>query len=108
MIVEIADNALAFDPLLVPESHVTSAREDRYIGGPGIFQIQKVTDPVTYRYGLGKKYPDLNEKKCSLKKPVSRGSNAPLRANPAPGGGGGACDASVLPVQKFPVFFVYR
>jgi hypothetical protein len=38
------------------------------------------------------------------RKPISRDIIAPLRASPAPIGGGGACDASVLPVQKFSVF----
>ena len=44
----------------------------------------------------------------SRKNPFLKEMTAPLCASPAPKGGGGVSDATVVPVQKFPVFFVYR
>jgi serine/threonine-protein kinase RsbW len=63
MIVEIADDAPGFDPLLVPKPDVTSALEDRDIGGLGVFLIRQVTDSVTYRYEQGKNVLTLMKKK---------------------------------------------
>ena len=50
VVVEIADDAPAFNPLSVPEPDIGADLEDRRIGGLGIFLIRRVMDKVTYRY----------------------------------------------------------
>jgi anti-sigma regulatory factor (Ser/Thr protein kinase) len=47
---EISDSAPAFNPLSAAEPDVTSAIDERSIGGLGIFLVRQVMDTVTYRH----------------------------------------------------------
>ncbi|MGA2161837.1 MAG: ATP-binding protein [Methanoregula sp.] len=62
-IVEIFDNAPAFDPLQVPEPDTSTDLDDREIGGLGIFLTRQVTDAVMYRYEQGQNILTLTKKK---------------------------------------------
>ncbi len=66
MIVEISDDAPAFDPLQVPEPDTSANLDDREIGGLGIFLIRKVTDSATYRYEKAKNILTLTKKRRPL------------------------------------------
>lgn len=50
VVVEIADDAPAFDPLSMPDPDIGADLEDRKIGGLGIFLIRRLMNEVTYRY----------------------------------------------------------
>jgi serine/threonine-protein kinase RsbW len=63
IIVEISDDAPAFDLLKVPEPDTSADLDDRKIGGLGIFLIRKVTDSATYRYETAKNILTLTKKK---------------------------------------------
>lgn len=47
--VEIIDDGRAFDPLQAPLADVTSALEDRAVGGLGVHLIKALMDTVDYR-----------------------------------------------------------
>lgn len=47
--VQLIDSAEAFDPFSVPEPDLTTALEDRPIGGLGIHFVRMLIDEVTYR-----------------------------------------------------------
>jgi serine/threonine-protein kinase RsbW len=66
VIVEISDDAPAFDPLQVPEPDTSADLDDREIGGLGIFLIRKVTDNATYRYDKAKNILTLTKKRRPL------------------------------------------
>jgi len=63
VIVEIFDDAPAFDPLQVPAPDISADLDDREIGGLGIFLARQVTDAVTYRYKDGQNILTLTKKK---------------------------------------------
>ena len=64
VIIEISDDAPAFDPLQAPEPDTSADLDDRKIGGLGIFLIRKVTDSATYRYEKAKNILTLTKKRC--------------------------------------------
>jgi serine/threonine-protein kinase RsbW len=63
VIIEISDDAPAFDLLQVPEPDISADLKDRKIGGLGIFLIRKVTDSATYRYEKAKNILTLTKKR---------------------------------------------
>jgi serine/threonine-protein kinase RsbW len=64
VIVEISDDAPAFNLLQAPEPDTSADLDDRKIGGLGIFLIRKVTDSATYRYEEAKNILILTKKRC--------------------------------------------
>lgn len=67
--IEIADDGPAFDPLQAPPPDVTSALEERPIGGLGIHLVKKLMDAVDYR-----RQQDRN--RLRLSKTVSKARSA--------------------------------
>ena len=49
LMIEIADDGRAFDPLQVPTPDMGASRQDRAAGGLGIYLVRKPMDGVTYR-----------------------------------------------------------
>ncbi|KXU87725.1 anti-sigma regulatory factor [Caballeronia megalochromosomata] len=45
---EVTDDGVAFDPLKLPDPDVTSALDDRAIGGLGVYLVRKMMDGVAY------------------------------------------------------------
>ncbi|SAK43257.1 Serine/threonine-protein kinase BtrW [Caballeronia pedi] len=45
---EVIDDGVAFDPLQLPDPDVTSALDDRAIGGLGVYLVRKMMDEVAY------------------------------------------------------------
>jgi serine/threonine-protein kinase RsbW len=54
VVVRLEDRAGPFNPLAHPEPDLSGNREDREIGGLGIFLIRQVMDEVRYRFEEGK------------------------------------------------------
>jgi serine/threonine-protein kinase RsbW len=52
--VEIADSAMAYNPLSQADPDVTAGLDERRIGGLGVFLIRRVTDDASYRFCEGK------------------------------------------------------
>jgi serine/threonine-protein kinase RsbW len=63
--IEIADEALPFNPLLRSEPDITLAIEDRQIGGLGIFLIRRLMNDLSYQRRDGKNILTLIKKKRS-------------------------------------------
>ena len=49
LVVEIADDGRAFDPLQAPEPDLGASPEERAVGGLGIYLVRKTMDTVAYR-----------------------------------------------------------
>ena len=49
LVVEIADDGRAFDPLQAREPNVAAPLEERAVGGLGIYLVRKLMDGVAYR-----------------------------------------------------------
>jgi anti-sigma regulatory factor (Ser/Thr protein kinase) len=53
---EIEDDGRPFNPLTAPEPDLTSAVEDRPVGGLGIHLVRSLMDRVDYRHESGKNH----------------------------------------------------
>ena len=49
LVMEIADDGVAFDPLQIPAPELDSSLDDRPIGGLGVHLVRGLMDSVTYR-----------------------------------------------------------
>lgn len=56
------DSGMPFDPLQKPDPDVTLPKEQRQIGGLGIFIVKKIMDAVDYRREGGRNILTLNKK----------------------------------------------
>jgi len=63
--IEIADEAIPFNPLLREEPDTTLPIEERQIGGLGIFLIRRIMNDVSYEFRDGKNILTLVKKKKS-------------------------------------------
>jgi len=48
LILQIKDEGISFNPLQLPEPHLTSCLEERKVGGLGVFLIRKLVNNVEY------------------------------------------------------------
>ena len=62
LIVEIADDARAFDPLKAPEPDLGASIEERAVGGLGIYLVRKTMDGVAYRRQDGRNVVTLTKR----------------------------------------------
>ena len=69
VLVEIKDNAHAFDPTEVKGADTESSLDERKIGGLGLFLVKELTDSISYRrvadyniLSITKSYPSLSTK----------------------------------------------
>ncbi len=53
LVLEIADDGVAFDPLQAPVPDLDADLDDRPIGGLGVFLVRQLTDSVAYRREAG-------------------------------------------------------
>ncbi len=58
-IVELIDSGIAFDMTSLSDPDVNAKRDDRKIGGLGVFLIKKMVDEVTYRREKDRNILDL-------------------------------------------------
>ena len=61
LIVEIADDGRAFDPLQAPEPDLGAPLEKRNVGGLGIYLVRKTMDGVAYRREGGRNVVTLTK-----------------------------------------------
>ena len=61
MTVRISDTGRSFDPLAAPDPNLTTALEERSIGGLGIYLARKVVDRIHYERRGGKNILTLNK-----------------------------------------------
>lgn len=62
IVVEVSDDGIAFDPLQAPPPDLTSALEDRKVGGLGIHFMRTMMDGAAYRREGGRNH--LTIRKC--------------------------------------------
>jgi serine/threonine-protein kinase RsbW len=69
ILVNIRDKGKSFDPTAVPPPDISSALDDRKIGGLGIYFMNKLMDSVSYSF-------DPREGNClTLRKTISRNAS---------------------------------
>ena len=61
LVIEIADDGRAFDPLQAPAPDIGASLQDRAIGGLGIYLVRKTMDGVTYRRQDGRNVVTLTK-----------------------------------------------
>ena len=61
LVVEIADDGRAFDPLQAPEPDLGASLEERAVGGLGIYLVRKTMDTVAYRREDGRNVVTLTK-----------------------------------------------
>ena len=61
LVVEIADDGRAFDPLQAPEPDLGASLEERAVGGLGIYLVRKTMDGVAYRREGGRNVVTLTK-----------------------------------------------
>ena len=62
LIVEIADDGRAFDPMQAPEPDLGASLEERAVGGLGIYLVRKTMDGVAYRREDGRNVVRLTKR----------------------------------------------
>ena len=62
LVIEIADNGRAFDPLQAPAPDLSAPLEDRAMGGLGIYLVRKTMDTVAYRRQDGRNVVTLTKR----------------------------------------------
>ena len=62
LVVEIADDGRAFDPLQAPEPDLGASPEERAVGGLGIYLVRKTMDTVAYRREDGRNVVTLTKR----------------------------------------------
>ena len=65
IVVEVADDGVAFDPLQAPPPDLTSAIEDRKIGGLGIHFVRTMMDGAAYRRENGRNHLTIRKRYAS-------------------------------------------
>ena len=61
LVIEIADDGRAFDPLQAPAPDIGASLQDRAIGGLGIYLVRETMDGVTYRRQDGRNVVTLTK-----------------------------------------------
>ena len=61
LVIEIADDGRAFDPLQAPEPDLGAPVEERAVGGLGIYLVRKTMDTVAYRRQDGRNVVTLTK-----------------------------------------------
>ena len=61
LVVEIADDSRAFDPLQAPEPDLGASLEERAVGSLGIYLVRKTMDTVAYRREDGRNVVTLTK-----------------------------------------------
>ena len=54
LMLKLVDNGFQFDPTQTPDPDVTSAVEERMVGGLGLYLIKTFADRVSYAFADGK------------------------------------------------------
>ena len=62
LVIEIADDGGAFDPLQAPEPDLSAPLEDRAKGGLGIYLVRKTMDGLAYRRQDGRNMVTLTKR----------------------------------------------
>ena len=65
LVIEIADDGRAFDPLQAPAPDIGASLQDRAIGGFGIYLVHKTMDTVAYRRQDGRNVVTLTKRTMS-------------------------------------------
>ena len=65
LVIEIADDGRAFDPLQAPAPDIGASLQDRAIGGLGICLVHKTMDSVAYRRQDGRNVVTLTKRTMS-------------------------------------------
>ena len=65
LVIEIADDGRAFDPLQAPEPDIEASLQDRAKGGLGIYLVRKTMDTVAYRRHDGRNVVTLTKRTVS-------------------------------------------
>ena len=65
LVIEIADDGRAFDPLHAPAPDIGASLQDRAIGGLGIYLVHKTMDTVAYRRQDGRNVVTLTKRTMS-------------------------------------------
>jgi serine/threonine-protein kinase RsbW len=62
IVLEVSDDARAYDPLNAPPPDLDSAIEDRRVGGLGVHLVKTLMDDVRYAYRDGRNHITLRKK----------------------------------------------